>query len=66
VDLRAVLDSVVKREIPSPRRESNPRIPIVQPVAQLEADRYYSVNYQYSKRKMFLCDMKYIIATTGS
>jgi hypothetical protein len=31
---RAVLDAVVKREIPSPRRESNPRTSIVQPVAQ--------------------------------
>jgi hypothetical protein len=30
---RAVLDTVVKRKIPSPRRESNPRAPIVQPVA---------------------------------
>jgi hypothetical protein len=29
----AVLDVVVKRKIPSPRRESNPRTPIVQPVA---------------------------------
>jgi hypothetical protein len=26
---RAVLDTVVKRQIPSPRRESNPRTPIV-------------------------------------
>jgi hypothetical protein len=26
---RAVLDAVVKRKIPGPRRESNPRIPIV-------------------------------------
>jgi hypothetical protein len=26
---RAVLDAVVKRKIPSPRRESNPRTPIV-------------------------------------
>jgi len=25
---------VVKRKIPSPHRESNPRTPIVQPVAQ--------------------------------
>jgi hypothetical protein len=32
---RAVLDAVVKRKIPSPRRESNPRTPIVQPVVQL-------------------------------
>jgi hypothetical protein len=31
---RAVLDAVVKRKIPSPRRESNPRTPITQPVAQ--------------------------------
>jgi hypothetical protein len=31
---RAVLDLVVKRKIPSPHCESNPRTPIVQPVAQ--------------------------------
>jgi hypothetical protein len=36
---RAVLDAVVKRKIPSPRRESNPRTPIVQPVSQLYTDR---------------------------
>jgi hypothetical protein len=30
---RAVLDAVVKRKIPSPRRESKPRTPIIQPVA---------------------------------
>jgi hypothetical protein len=30
---RAVVDAVVKRKIPSPRRESNPRTPIVQLVA---------------------------------
>jgi hypothetical protein len=35
---RAVLDAVVKRKIPNPRRESNPRTPIVQPVAQLYTD----------------------------
>jgi hypothetical protein len=35
---RAVLDAVVKRKIPSPHRESNPRIPIVQPVAQRYTD----------------------------
>jgi hypothetical protein len=34
VGTRAILDTVVKRKILSPRRESNPRIPIVQPVAQ--------------------------------
>jgi hypothetical protein len=30
---RAVLDTVVKRKIPSPLRESNPRTPIVRPAA---------------------------------
>jgi hypothetical protein len=35
---RAVLETVVKRKIPSPRRESNPRPPIVQPVAQRYTD----------------------------
>jgi hypothetical protein len=29
VDPRAVLDAVVKRKIPSPRRKSNPRTPTV-------------------------------------
>jgi hypothetical protein len=38
VGLRAVLDAMVKRKIPSPRRESNPRTPIVQPVAQRYTD----------------------------
>jgi hypothetical protein len=33
VDPRAILDAVVKIEISRPRRESNPRTPIVQPVA---------------------------------
>jgi hypothetical protein len=41
---RATLDAVVKREIPSPRRESNPRTPIVQPVAQ----RYTDYNNKYN------------------
>jgi hypothetical protein len=35
---RAVLDAVVKRKTPGPRRESNPRNPIVQPVAQRYTD----------------------------
>jgi hypothetical protein len=35
---RAVLYAVVKRKIPSPRRESNPRTPIVQSVAQRYTD----------------------------
>jgi hypothetical protein len=35
---RAVLDAVVKRKIPIPRRESNPITPIVQHVAQRYTD----------------------------
>jgi hypothetical protein len=35
---RAVLEAVVNRKIPSPRRESNPRTPIVQVVAQSYTD----------------------------
>jgi hypothetical protein len=38
VCLRAILDAVVKRKIPSLRRESNPRTPIVQPIAQRYTD----------------------------
>jgi hypothetical protein len=35
---RTVLDAVVKRKIPSSRRETNPRTPTVQPVAQNYTD----------------------------
>jgi hypothetical protein len=35
---RAVMDVLVKRKIPSPRRESNPRTQIVQPIAQRYTD----------------------------
>jgi hypothetical protein len=35
---RAVLEAVVKRKTPSHRRESNPRTPIVQPIAQRYTD----------------------------
>jgi hypothetical protein len=35
---RAVLDAVVKRNIPNSRRESNPRILNVQPVTQRYTD----------------------------
>jgi hypothetical protein len=35
---RAILDAVVKRKIPGSCRESNPRTPIVQPVAQRYTD----------------------------
>jgi len=36
---RAVLDAVVKRKIPSPRRESNPRTPIVAIPTELSRSR---------------------------
>jgi hypothetical protein len=36
--LRAVLDAVVKRKIPSPLRESKPRTPIIKPIAQRFTD----------------------------
>jgi hypothetical protein len=38
VGLRAVLDRVVKRKTPSPRRKSKPRTPLVQPIAQSYTD----------------------------
>jgi hypothetical protein len=38
---KAVLYALVKRKIPSPRRESNPRTPIIQPIAQ----RYHGPPY---------------------
>jgi hypothetical protein len=44
VCLIAVLDTVMERKIPSPRRESNPRTPIVQPVTQ-----------RYTDVRMFIC-----------
>jgi hypothetical protein len=47
---RAVLDAVVKRKLPSPHRESNPRTPIVQPVAQ----RYINTLFSKTFSLMFL------------
>jgi hypothetical protein len=46
---RAVLDAVVKRKIPSPRRELNPRTPIVQPVAQRSIPTLRENNESYKK-----------------
>jgi hypothetical protein len=46
---RAILDAVVKRKIPSPRRKSNPRTPIVQPLAQC-----YRLSYPGSSRSWSL------------
>jgi hypothetical protein len=59
VSPRAVLDTVVKRKLPSPRRESNPRIPIVQPVAQRYTDwairALNKMRVQIIKVKLHLC-----------
>jgi hypothetical protein len=38
VGLKSGLDAVVKRKIPSPRRESNPDHPIVHPIASRYTD----------------------------
>jgi hypothetical protein len=53
---RAVLHAMVKRKIPSPRRESNPRIPIVQPVAQHHTD------WAIAALKEDVCDSKFIMS----
>jgi hypothetical protein len=45
---RAVLDAVVKRQIPSRRQESSPRIPTVQPLAQ----RYVKRQKQKTKQEL--------------
>jgi hypothetical protein len=42
---RAILDAVVKRKIPSTRRESNPRTPIVQPIAYFGEIRWKAVDW---------------------
>jgi hypothetical protein len=47
---RAVQNAVVKRKIPSPRWESNPRIPIVQPIAQ----QLYQLSYHGSSNDAFI------------
>jgi len=54
---------VVKRKIPSPRRESNPKTPIVQPVSQRYTDCYYIDLLLYSDHneekldKIFSCGL---------
>jgi hypothetical protein len=51
---RAILDAVVWRKIPSSRRESNPRTPIVQPVAQSYTD--WAITALGNHRKTFNLD----------
>jgi hypothetical protein len=53
---RAVLDAVVKRKILSPRRESNPRNPIVQSVAQRYTDWAITALWEgYFNKNMSQC-----------
>jgi hypothetical protein len=47
---RAVLNAMVRKTIPSPRRESNPRTPIVHPVAQRYTDWINGVICQWSRQ----------------
>jgi hypothetical protein len=49
---RAVLDAMVKRKIPSPRQESNPRTRIVQPVAQRYTDPAISAVMRMNVREI--------------
>jgi hypothetical protein len=52
VSYRAVLDAVVRRKIPSPRRESNPKTPIVQSVANAiptELSRLFFITNRINK-----------------
>jgi hypothetical protein len=51
---RAVLDAVT-RKIPSPRRQSNPRTPIVQPVAQRYTDRCMIFRHKPPTKRFLLC-----------
>jgi hypothetical protein len=53
MDPRAVLDAGGKRKIPSPRRESNPRTPIVQSVAQRYTNRAITALGQQISNRFF-------------
>jgi hypothetical protein len=57
VSPRAVLDAVERRKIPSPRRESNPRTPIVQPVAQSYTDWAITDLHMYITILYYCSDM---------
>jgi hypothetical protein len=46
---RAVLGAIVKRKIPSPRWESNPRIPIVPHEYYTTGDHYLRLMHEHNK-----------------
>jgi hypothetical protein len=64
VSLRAILDAVVKKKIPSPRRESNPRTLIVQPVAQRYTDG--AITALTLKRQMYVCSISLLHCTKNN
>jgi hypothetical protein len=51
---RAILDMVVKRKIPSPCQESNPRTPIIQPAAIKTGDEVKCLKIRICKTKLIL------------
>jgi hypothetical protein len=61
---RAVLDAVVKRKIPSPRQESNPRTQIVQSVAQRYTDLVITALFilYYIEKFILMCVLTFNIA----
>jgi hypothetical protein len=57
---RAVLDAVVKRKIPSPYWELNPRTPIVQPIAQCYTElSWLSVRVNFIKSGCYFVNRKF-------
>jgi hypothetical protein len=65
---RAVLDAVMKRRIPSPRRESNPRTLIVQPVAQRYNDWAITIllDFLFNILIPFQCTLPWNRLTSGT
>jgi hypothetical protein len=64
VGRRAVLDAVVKRKIPNPRRESNPRTPILQSVAQRYTDRDITTFVRVKILRQFGHELQAYLETT--
>jgi hypothetical protein len=55
---RAILDAVVKRKIPSPCQELNPRTPIIQPIAQMTKHNHILDFSAFISRPTFLLASK--------
>jgi hypothetical protein len=56
---RVVLDAAAKRKIPSPRRQSNPRTPIIQPVDQRYTDWPITTHYMEKVHEAF-CTLSFV------